>query len=40
MVQMPLSFTFAAERISDHVGESKYGAFSTRAFDSPLTIMI
>jgi len=37
---MDLSLNFVLETVSDHVGESKFGAFSTRAFDSPLTIVI
>src|SRR5580704_1155236 len=37
---MPSSFNFVLETISDHLGKSEFGAFSTRAFDSPLTIVL
>ena len=37
---MALSVNFVLETISNHLGERKFGAFGTRAFDVPFTIVI
>ena len=40
MVQKSLRLNFVFETISNHIGESNLGAFSTSAFDLPFTIVI
>jgi hypothetical protein len=37
---MPLSVNFVLDTISDYLGKGKFGAFITRTFDSPLTIVM